>query len=40
MITLENITAALERNLEIIQMQTEDLTHEQSLIQLIVSARA
>ena len=34
MITLENITAAFARNLEIIKMQTEGLTHEQSLIQL------
>ena len=34
MITLENITAAYARNLEIINMQTDGLTHEQSLIQL------
>ena len=34
MITLENISAAFARNLEIIKMQTENLTHEQSLIQL------
>ena len=34
MITLENISAAYERNLEIIQLQTNNLTHEQSLIQL------
>jgi uncharacterized damage-inducible protein DinB len=34
MITLENISAAYARNLEIIKMQTENLTHEQSLIQL------
>jgi len=34
MITLENIAAGFERNLEIIKMQTEGLTHEQSLIQL------
>ena len=34
MITLENIATAYARNLEIIKMQTEGLTHEQSLIQL------
>ena len=34
MITLENMAAAYKRNLEIIKMQTEGLTHEQSLIQL------
>ena len=34
MITLENMEAAFSRNLEIIKMQTENLTHEQSLIQL------
>ena len=34
MIKLENITTAFTRNLEIIKMQTEGLTHEQSLIQL------
>jgi hypothetical protein len=34
MITLENVAAAYKRNLEIIKMQTEGLTHEQSLIQL------
>ena len=34
MINLENITAAYNRNLEIIKMQTEGLTHEKSLIQL------
>ena len=34
MITLENISAAYARNLEIIKMQTDGLTHEQSLIQL------
>ena len=34
MITLENITSAFDRNLEIIKMQTEGLSHEQSLIQL------
>lgn len=34
MITLENIAAAYARNLEIIKMQTDGLSHEQSLIQL------
>jgi uncharacterized damage-inducible protein DinB len=34
MITLEDLLKAFERNLEIIKMQTENLTHEQSLIQL------
>ncbi len=34
MITINNISAAFARNLEIIKMQTENLTHEQSLIQL------
>ena len=34
MITLENLSAAFARNLEIIRMQTEGLTHEHSLIQL------
>jgi hypothetical protein len=34
MITLENIAAGYARNLEIIKMQVEGLTHEQSLIQL------
>ncbi len=34
MITINNISAAFARNLEIIMMQTENLTHKQSLIQL------
>jgi len=34
MITLEDLLKGFERNLEIIKMQTENLTHEQSLIQL------
>ena len=34
MITLQNLTDAYGRNLEIIKMQTDGLTHEESLIQL------
>jgi hypothetical protein len=34
MISIEDITAGYNRNLEIIKMQTDGLTHEQSLLQL------
>jgi hypothetical protein len=34
MITIENLASGFARNLEIIKMQTEGLTNEQSLIQL------
>jgi hypothetical protein len=34
MISIEDITAGYNRNLEIIKLQTEGLTHEQSLLQL------
>ena len=34
MITIENILGGYARNVEIIKMQTENITHEESLIQL------